>query len=101
MEQSTLNSAFLARQALASYRLEAAQLEFIRHSDTLSYQMRRLVKENFLLRPHLPITQSMGTHGADYASLTSKLLWQEALCQDKVLQGIQPAVTDGRIHPSD
>jgi Ser/Thr protein kinase RdoA (MazF antagonist) len=90
MAQSTLNSEILARQALAAYRLEDASLIFIRHSDTISYRVETPDGENFLLRLHIPINQSMGTHGADYSTVNSELLWLEALCQDTEVVLPQP-----------
>jgi Ser/Thr protein kinase RdoA (MazF antagonist) len=77
-----VSSEILARQALAAYRLEAAHMAYIRHSDTISYQVKTPAGENFLLRLHVPKTQSMGTHGADYTAVNSELLWLETLCQD-------------------
>jgi Ser/Thr protein kinase RdoA (MazF antagonist) len=88
VEHSSLSSETLARQALAAYRPEAAHLKFfrrmvfIRHGDTIAYQVKTTTGENFLLRLHIPKTQSMGTHGAEYAAVNSELLWLEALCQD-------------------
>jgi Ser/Thr protein kinase RdoA (MazF antagonist) len=96
MEHSSLSSETLARQALAAYRPEAAHLEFIRwmefirHGDTIAYQVKTTAGENFLLRLHVPKTQSMGAHGADYAAVNSELLWLEALCQDTDLVLPQP-----------
>jgi Ser/Thr protein kinase RdoA (MazF antagonist) len=90
MAQNPLSSEILTRQALAAYRLEDASLIFIRHSDTISYRVETPDGENFLLRLHIPITQSMGTHGADYAAVNSELLWLEALYQDTDLVLPQP-----------
>jgi Ser/Thr protein kinase RdoA (MazF antagonist) len=96
VEQSSLNSEILARQALAAYRLEEDQLEFIRrmvfirHGDTITYRVEMPAGSNYLLRLHIPVTQSMGTHGADYNAVSSELLWLEALCQDTDLVLPQP-----------
>jgi Ser/Thr protein kinase RdoA (MazF antagonist) len=90
MEQSPLNTAALARQALAAYGLETAQLEFIRQGDTISYRVISPAGDHYLLRLHIPITHSMGAHGADYAAVSSELLWLDALCQDTDLVLPQP-----------
>ena len=80
----------LARQALEEYGLEDPTLDFIRHSDTCSFRVSTPAGGNYLLRLHVPITHSMGTHGTDYAAVTSELLWLEALCQDTDLVLQQP-----------
>jgi Ser/Thr protein kinase RdoA (MazF antagonist) len=96
MEHNSLSSETLARQALAAYRPEAAHLKFfrrmvfIRQGDTIAYQVKTTAGVNFLLRLHVPKTQSMGTHGADYTAVNSELLWLEALCQDTDLVLPQP-----------
>ncbi len=96
MEHSSLSSETLARQALAAYQSEQAHLGFIRRmvfirqGDTISYQVKTTAGEIFLLRLHIPKTQSMGTHGADYAAVNSELLWLEALCRDTDLVLPQP-----------
>ncbi len=102
MEQGSLSFETLARQALAAYRLKEARLAFIRrmdlirrmvfirHGDTISYQVETSAGENYLLRLHVPKTQSMGTHGADYSAVNAEMLWLEALCQDTDLVLPQP-----------
>jgi len=72
----------IARQAIAKYGISDFGLSFIRHSDNVTYKVEIPHLEAYLLRIHVPVTITMGTHGADIDAIYSELLWLEALNQD-------------------
>ena len=71
----------VARRALAKYGLGDFALSYIRHSDSVTYRVEISHSGVYLLRIHVPITNAMGTHGADIDAINSELLWLEALSQ--------------------
>jgi Ser/Thr protein kinase RdoA (MazF antagonist) len=88
MEDKQVHFNDVARRALAEYDMTGYTLEFIRHSDNVTFKVESPGIGTYLLRIHVPITEAMGTHGADSTAINSELLWLEALNQntDLVLQ---------------
>lgn len=73
----------IAERLPAFYGLENCQLDFLQHSDTITYKVtHRASGRVFLLRLHVPVTAAMGSHGDDITALRSELAWLEALNQD-------------------
>jgi Ser/Thr protein kinase RdoA (MazF antagonist) len=84
----------LARHALQSYALEGGGLDFLQHSDTVTYRVASPKGEQvFLLRLHLPVTAAMGSHGADPDALRSELQWLDALNRETDLTLQRPICT--------
>lgn len=75
----------LASRALAEYDIEPFSLAFLRHSDNVTYKVETPGSDAFLLRLHVPVTNAMGAHGADFDAVYSELLWLEALSEDTEL----------------
>ena len=67
---------------MAEYDLKSHTLEFIRHSDNVTFKVEGPGSGPYLLRIHVPVTRAMGAHGADSAAVTSELLWLGALSRD-------------------
>jgi Ser/Thr protein kinase RdoA (MazF antagonist) len=67
---------------MAEYDLQAYTLQFIRHSDNATFKVDVPDIGAFLLRIHIPVTEAMGAHGADYSAVISELSWLEALSRD-------------------
>jgi len=72
----------IAKQVLSRYELDQPAITFIRHSDNVTYQVTTANSEKFLLRLHVPITSSMGSHGANAEMVHSEVTWLLALDQD-------------------
>jgi Ser/Thr protein kinase RdoA (MazF antagonist) len=72
----------LARRAMAEYGISNCALTFIRHSDTVTFNVAVSTSDAYLLRIHVPVSRAMGPHGADATAVNSELLWIEALSQD-------------------
>lgn len=80
-----------ASQALAAYGLPDCTLNFLQHSDTLTYQVSTTSPgEAYLLRLHIPVSTAMGSHGSEIAALQSELQWLEALNNDTDLELQRP-----------
>lgn len=69
----------LAQRALAQYPLGSFLLEYINHSENVTYKITQDNGQAYLLRLHLPRVASMGVHGADPDVVRSELLWLAAL----------------------
>ncbi len=78
----------IAIQALEEYDIEDLPVEFLQHSDNVTYRVGGARTTNYLLRIHTPVSANMGTHGSDPRMINSELLWLEALQRstDLVLQ---------------
>jgi Ser/Thr protein kinase RdoA (MazF antagonist) len=72
----------VARRALAEYGFADAGLTFIGHSDNVTFKVTCPGLDACLLRIHTPVTAAMGDHGADVDTVSSELLWLEALHRD-------------------
>jgi Ser/Thr protein kinase RdoA (MazF antagonist) len=90
MGKEPVDHLWLARSALAEYPIKDPHLTFIQQSDSISYKVESPGEAGFLLRLHIPLTEAMGSHGADTRAVNSELLWLEALCQDTDLILQQP-----------
>ncbi len=71
----------IARRSLDNYNIGEIHLNFLQHSDNVTYKVESPAG-TFLLRIHSPITQAMGQHGDDAQIVNSELLWLEALSRD-------------------
>ena len=81
----------IARRVLPAYGLERCRLEFIQHSDTVTYKVVDSPDgQVYLLRLHVPVTTAMGSHGENLDALRSELVWLEALKRDTDLILQQP-----------
>ncbi len=69
----------LAQQALAHYALHYTTLEYINHSETVTYKVVDESGQPYLLRLHLPRIAAMGNHGTNPNMVRSELLWLAAL----------------------
>ena len=73
------------------YGLYGCKLEFLQHSDTVTYKVTQEASgQTYLLRLHVPVTAAMGSHGEDVTALRSELTWLEALNRDTDLVLPQP-----------
>ena len=72
----------IAKQTLAEYDIGEHTLTFIRHSDNATFKVKSADLHTYLLRIHVPVSKTMGTHGADYHAVYSELMWLEALNRD-------------------
>ena len=72
----------IAGRALAEYELAEHTRSFIRHSDNATFRVEVPGGDACLLRIHVPVSHTMGAHGADPAMVRSELLWLEALNRD-------------------
>jgi Ser/Thr protein kinase RdoA (MazF antagonist) len=95
MGKEPVDHLWLARCVLAEYPIKDPHLTFIQQSDTISYKVVAPGEGCFLLRLHIPLTEAMGSHGADAKAVSSELLWLEALCQDTDLVLQQPIRNKG------
>jgi len=83
-----------AERVLLAYGLEGSQLEYLQHSDTVTFKVTGAdARQAYLLRLHVPVTAAMGSHGADVTALRSELTWLEALNQETDLTLQQPVRT--------
>lgn len=82
MHEKRISFNDVAERALASYGMQGHSPAFIRHSDTVAFKAERPDSGVFLLRIHVPVTATMGTHGTDSIAVASELLWLEALNLD-------------------
>ncbi len=80
----------VARQALIEYDLGTDRLEFIQHSDNVSYRVDTEHGPLALLRIHSPVTAIMGNHGADLQMVRSEMSWLEALADKTDLPTPRP-----------
>jgi Ser/Thr protein kinase RdoA (MazF antagonist) len=80
-----------AYQALQAYDLQPVLVNFIQHSENLTF-CAETPTGSYLLRLHTPISASFGTYGADSQMVKSEMLWLEAL-RKKNLPVPQPIKT--------
>lgn len=69
----------VAQHALEQYRLGQFSLEYINHSENVTYKITAEDGQDYVLRLHTPRLAEMGRHGADPAVVRSELLWLAAL----------------------
>lgn len=69
-----------AHRALSLYGLRPTHVEFIRHSENITYRVFTPAGD-YLLRVHTPISPAFGNHGADPAAVNSEMLWLAILCE--------------------
>jgi len=74
----------LAHHVLTQYELNDPQLTFIRHNENVTFQVSTS-SGSYLLRIHLPVTDAIGGHGADYDMVLSEAIWLSALNDDTSL----------------
>lgn len=83
ISERTLYFRKIARQALEQYDLDDLSLNFINHSENVTFKVHKPgSSQAYLLRIHSPIAAAMGDHGSDPDAIASELLWLEALCRD-------------------
>jgi len=61
----------VALRAVAEYDMQGCTLEFIRHSDNVTFKVEGAGSGAYLLRLHVPVTRAMGAHGADSSAVNS------------------------------
>ena len=71
----------MAQRVLAEYAFDKPQLAFLGHSDNVTYQVTT-DSDTYLLRIHIPITITMGTHGSKYEMVNSEVQWLQALARE-------------------
>ncbi|MGH2518078.1 MAG: phosphotransferase enzyme family protein [Ktedonobacterales bacterium] len=83
-----------AHSALAQYAIGPSDLTFLRHNDNLTFHVaERDTTQRYLLRIHLPVTESFAGIRQQPAALVSELLWLEALAHDTSLTVQEPVKT--------
>jgi Ser/Thr protein kinase RdoA (MazF antagonist) len=80
----------VARRALEEYDLADAPLTYIQHSENVAFKVEHPQGGARLFRIHVPVTPSLGEHGANPMVVKSELLWLEALQRDTDLPVQQP-----------
>jgi Ser/Thr protein kinase RdoA (MazF antagonist) len=73
----------IAGKALEKYDLDVVNVEFIQHSENITFRVSSSGK-SFLLRLHMPLTSSMGSHGADPEIIRSEMIWLNSLQRNKL-----------------
>ena len=82
----------MAQRVLAEYAFDKPQLSFLGHSYNVTYQVTT-DSDTYLLRIHIPITITMGTHGSKYEMVNSEVQWLQALARETNLT-LQKPVTN-------
>jgi len=72
----------LAGRALTYYKLGNVSLDYINHSENVTFMVSADSGETYLLRLHTPKNPAMGNHGANISAVRSELQWLEALHQN-------------------
>ena len=82
MQSKNAGSENIARRALAEYGMAGHNFTFIRHSDSVTFEVEDTDSSPSLLRIHVPVSPTMGTHGSDARMVKAELMWLEALNRD-------------------
>lgn len=72
----------LAGRALTYYVLGSVSLDFINHSENVTFRVTPDNGGTYLLRLHSPKNPAMGDHGSNPAAVRSEMQWIEALHQN-------------------
>lgn len=83
MERSPFDA--WAHEVVGRYPVDVRSIEFLRHSDALTYKVTERSRGAYWLRLHIPVTKALGGHGADPVAVRSELDWLEALANDTAL----------------
>lgn len=87
MEKGALNPTVKftkpAFKALEKYNLKVQDVQFIQHSENVTFKVTASGK-SYLLRLHLPLTSGMGTHGVKPEVIRSELRWVKSLLRNKL-----------------
>ena len=73
----------LADKAVEKYNLDVQELAFIQHSENVTFKVDTS-GHSYLLRVHLPLTRSMGTHNLDPVIVRSEMVWVNSLYRNKL-----------------
>ena len=73
----------IAGKTLEKYDLDVENVEFIQHSENITFRVTTPGK-SYLLRLHLPLTSGMGSHGANPEVIRSEMVWLNSLQRNKL-----------------